>query len=89
MSRTLSVQKSQELLPGLCAGPHTPKHATCGGSAAGFLHTTHHHAKMGGLHDDTYSHWLQDLGDGQSHLLGETFLNLEPSSKHLCKTSDL
>ena len=89
MSRTLSVQKSQELLPGLCAGPHTPKHATCGSSAAGFLHTTHNHAKMGRLHDDTYSPWLQDLGDGQSHLLGETFLHLESSRKHLCQASNL
>lgn len=58
---SLSMQERQELFTSLCARPHASQHTACRGGAARLLHSTHHHAKVGRLHNDTYASRLQDL----------------------------
>ena len=40
----LSVDKTQEFLPGFSGGPQTAEHAACGGARSCLLNSSHNHA---------------------------------------------
>lgn len=81
------IQQGQEFLPGLRAGPHTTKHTAGGRGAACLLHPTHHHTQVARLHDHADSQRLQDLGDRQRNLLGQSLLDLQSAREHFRQTS--
>lgn len=80
------MEKGQELFSSLCARAHAPKHTASSGSAAGLLHTTHHHAEMRGLHHNTNTERLQYVGNGKGNLFRQALLHLESPGEHLRQT---
>jgi hypothetical protein len=84
-----AIEQTQELFPRLRAASHGTEHAACGCAACCLLHTSHDHAKMTALHDNSDALRLEYFGDGQSNLFSQSFLYLQPSAEHLGQPGQL
>ena len=47
------------------------------------MHTTHHHAQVIGLHDDSHTHRLEHVHERVRNLVGHALLQLEAARKHV------
>jgi hypothetical protein len=89
MRSLLSADEVQKFFPRFSGRSQAAKHATGGSNCCGFLHPTHHHAKMAGFHNEGDAMWLKHFGEGKGDLLCEPFLNLKPPREHFDYSSDL
>ena len=62
---------------------------TGGSNCSSLLHSTHHHAEMAGLYEDSDALRFEYVGEGKGDLLREPFLDLKSPREHFDYSSDL